>query len=458
METLQQDMASLITPVSPVDIHRRAIGHAYGLTALLALIPQRPLYVSYDINSNVFYMAVQLLKGAAEHDVHIARVEIEIAWMMIASLMALGPNFVRAHLPQLLVLWRNALPKPTTKEGASDRSTIEWDFLLRVRESALRAVYSFLQHNSGIVTTDITRRIASLLTNALQFATLFSTRHVEQPSEPAPQGEQKGLTLLGTEALLRCRVFQCFASLDLASVTEATQTLLLQTTISLFASFEGYTGSSVQAAIASSSGAFVNIWQTSDGYAYGLTDIEVKGDVVENAQASGRDWLNRDPAEAQIGELVRINVNLLSPSPYLSMQCQKPILRSLEHDPLLLCQSQPLHSNDPWNESPPAVTSAVNAAITLFSRLLPVQDTPSVSRSINLLLEATGSSKLERNTGRKAAVFANTAVALVLALRQASLRSRQVADGLGSAHVASSLATFLKVRKHDSSFYIMIDS
>lgn len=311
VEMLQQDMASLITPVSPVDIHRRSLGHAYGLTALLALIPQRPLYVSYDINSNVFYMSVQLLKRAGEHDVHIARVEIEIAWTMIASLMALGPNFVRAHLPQLLILWRNALPKPTTKEGNSERSVVEWDFLLRVRESALRAVYHFLLHNPTLVTTDIARRIASMLTNALQFANLFISQHVEQPLDPASQGEQKGLTLNGTEALLRYRIFQCFASLDLSSVTEATQTLLLQSAISLFASSDGYSGSSVQAAIASSSGSFVNIWQTFDGYAYGLTDVEVKEDSVENSQGSSKDWLNRDAVEAVISEMVRSSPNFL---------------------------------------------------------------------------------------------------------------------------------------------------
>ncbi len=301
---LQQDMVSLITPVSPVDIHRRALGHAYGLTALLALIPQRPLYVSYDINSNVFYMSVQLLKRAGEHDVHIARVEIEIAWTMIASLMSLGPNFVRAHLPQLLVLWRNALPKPTTKEGNSERSAVEWDFLLRVRESALRAVYYFLHHNPGLVTTDITRRVASLLTNALQFANLFVSQHVEQTLDPASQAEQKGLTLNGTEALLRYRVFQCFSALDLSSVTESTQTLLLQSTISLFASSDGFTGSSVQASIALSSGAFVNIWHTFDGYAYGLTDIEIKEDTLEGVQVNSRDGLNRDPAEAYMSALV----------------------------------------------------------------------------------------------------------------------------------------------------------
>ena len=55
------------------------LGHAYGLAALLAVIPGRPLYVSYDISAKVFDMAVQILKRAGEHDVKVAQVEIEIA-------------------------------------------------------------------------------------------------------------------------------------------------------------------------------------------------------------------------------------------------------------------------------------------------------------------------------------------------------------------------------------------
>ena len=103
MEMLQRDMSSLTTPAAPSDVHLRAIGHVYGLGALFALIPEKPLYVSYDISAKVLDMAIQLLKRAADHDIHVAGVEVEVAWASIASLMSLGPNFVRAHLPQLLV-------------------------------------------------------------------------------------------------------------------------------------------------------------------------------------------------------------------------------------------------------------------------------------------------------------------------------------------------------------------
>ena len=82
----------------------RALGHAYGLSALFTVIPECLLYVSYDISVKVLDMAIKILKRAGDHDVKIASVEVEVAWTCIASIMALGPNFVRAHLPQLLVL------------------------------------------------------------------------------------------------------------------------------------------------------------------------------------------------------------------------------------------------------------------------------------------------------------------------------------------------------------------
>jgi HEAT repeat-containing protein 5 len=292
MELLQRDINSITSPAAPSDIDARALGHAYGLSALIATIPDQPLYVSYDISVKVLDMATQLLKRAAEHDVKVAGVEVEVAWAMMASLMALGPNFVRAHLPQLLVLWRNALPKHTTKDSMG-RGVAEWMFLLHVRESALGAVLSFLRHNSSLVTLDVARRISSLLVNALSFANMFISQNVEELPET---GSSKSMSLKVRETLLRRRVYQCFTTLGFLSIAESTQASLIQSTVSLFASPEGYVGSSVQAAIASSSGSFITVWQSTDAYAYGLTGLEVE----DHGTASAR--FNRDTIENHINE------------------------------------------------------------------------------------------------------------------------------------------------------------
>lgn len=314
MEMLQRDLTSLLSPAAPSDINLRALGHAYGLSALVSIIPERPLYVSYDVSAKVLDMAIQLLKRAGEHDVKVAGVEVEVAWTSIASLMSLGPNFVRPHLPQLLVLWRNALPKPTSKDSANsaNRPISEWMFLLHVRDSALGAILCFLQHNSStLVTLDVGRRIASVLGNALSFANNLISQGVEEVIDPQQIPViAKGLNLRAREALLRRRVYQCFTALGFSSITESTQSTLLQSVVSLFASPDGYAGSSVQAAIASSSGTVTSVWQSVDGYAYGVTSMKIADHVGTDSEdtsiSGGKDKLNRDTIEVSVDILVRL--------------------------------------------------------------------------------------------------------------------------------------------------------
>ncbi|KAF8889054.1 clathrin-coated vesicle protein [Infundibulicybe gibba] len=435
MELLQRDLTSLLSPASPSDINSRTLGHAYGLAALVSVIPERPLYVSYDVSAKAFDMATQLLKRAGEHDVKIAGTEVEVAWTLIASLMSLGPNFVRPHLPQLLVLWRNALPKPTSKDTASSagRSISEWMFLLHLRESALGAILCFLQHNSEtLITLDVARRIASVLGNALLFANNFIAQNIEDPMEAQPQVVHKGLNVRAREALLRRRVYQCFSALGFSSITESTQSTLLQSVVSLFASPDGYAGSSVQAAIASSSGIFTSIWQSVDGYAYGVTfnDIIDYGNVgvEDDPTQGGHDYLNRDTVEVSIDNLLR-----------------KPIIGACEHDPLSLFRANLSDAGYQLYEPPPPVSAVVDAAIDLFAQLLPLQDVASTTRIITQLLEFVKSPKLEKNAGRKAAVFINAATALMLALRIAtSSHFRQARETLGSSQVTSLLGPFLR--------------
>ena len=321
VELLQRDINLLAsqsqTQTAPSDLTFRTLGHAYGLAALVTVIPERPLYVSYDISAKVLDMAITLLKRTGEHTVALAGVEVETAWTCIAALMTLGPNFVRAHLPQLLVLWRNALPKPPSKDTAA-RTAAEWGFLLHVREVALGAILAFLRHNSPtLVTLDVARRLTTLLSNAFLFANAYAAQapHVEDPlagpeNSRLSNATSDGPTLHSREALLRRRVFQCFTVLGATSVPEATQTTLLQSVISLVASAEGFAGSSVQAAIASSSGSFSSLWTTLDGYAYGVTGVEVfenaspTADHTENT-SFGKYRLNRDSVEASIDDMVR---------------------------------------------------------------------------------------------------------------------------------------------------------
>ena len=306
VEKLQRDLTLLASPTASPDVHLRALGYAYGLAGLLSTIPDRPLYVSYDISAKVLDMAIQVLKRAGEHDLQVAAVEVEVSWTLISSLMTLGPNFVQTYLPQLLVLWRNALPKPTSKDttSASGRNPLEWSFLLHVRESALGAILCFLRHNNPVlVSLDVARRLSSLLNNALQFTVAFLAQsNDEQLDQPVASKDGVGLTLRTRESLLRRRIYQCFSSIGFAGITEATQASLLQSTITLFASADGYAGSPVQAAIASSSGSFNSIWQSTDGYAYGLAYFDTQ---FEGGEFAEKNDSNKDVVESYFNEIVR---------------------------------------------------------------------------------------------------------------------------------------------------------
>ncbi|KAG1754151.1 armadillo-type protein [Suillus lakei] len=372
-ESLQRDIESLQSPAAPSDIDRRTLGHSYGLAALVAIVRHRPLYVSFDVSAS----------RVSDHDVHVAGVEVEVAWTLIASLMLLGPNFVRSHLPQLLVLWRNALPKPTAKDNVSSRSASEWKFLLHVRESALRG------NPFQLTTLDVARRISSLLGNALSFSNVFSSQTIE---------EIPGPSLRTREASLRRRAYQCFSALGTSTLTESVQSSLLQSVLTVFAGPDIDNVSAMQASIASTSGSFTSIWQMTDGYAYGLTTLEISEGGVDESTAS------ESPRRG--------------------------------------------HSNKEESRSfnaPPPVSSVCDAAIELFSQLLPAQDLSTTLRTISHLIESNRSSKLDKNAGRRAAVMLNSVVAIVRTLRVSMIsHHRQSKDTLGHSQVTSALGAFLK--------------
>ena len=88
----------------------------------------------------------------------------------------------------------------------------------------------------------------------------------------------------------------------------------------------------------------------------------------------------------------------------------------------------------------------MDAAIELFAALLPMQDAASAAKVINEVVDSTRSAKLEKNSGRKAAVLVNGTVAVALALRVATTsHARRCRDTIGSSSAASPLSSFLKV-------------
>lgn len=436
LELLNRDLTTLANgggSVGITQLSKRANGHAKGLAALISVIPQRPLYISFAISSKVLSLAIQLLKNSGNHDLGVSAVEISVAWTLVGSLMSLGPNFVRLHLPQLLILWRNSLPKPTSKDtapGPSTRSDAEWNFLLHVRECTLTSILAFLLHNgSTLVTLDTARRIVALLSNSLAFVDGFAAQNPHLLQEQTPGSDRSTLSLLDREFLLRRRLFQCLTVLAHNPAMEPMQAGLIKTTIQAFADPDCYIGSSAQAAIAASAGNFASIWEMADGYAFGVTSLQRDSesfvsdpvDALRACSATARpDLLNCDYVETQLDALQR-----------------RPVLGAAEHDELFIYSTARTASSAPSSHdashfagsaepresaalSPPAATGAVDAAIQLFTALLPYQERDVQVAAIEAMLAHTKSTKLDRNPGRKQAIQINVAVAILGALRVAT--------------------------------------
>lgn len=428
---LNKDMGLLATPTAPKDLANRILGQSYALAALLAVTVSRPLYVSNDIPSKVFDLAVSLLKRAGDHDVAPATVEVQVAWSLIGALMSLGPGFVKLHLPQLLVLWRNALPKPSSKDSSvGDRGEAEWNFLLVVRECALAAIHNFLRHNMALVNIDVARRLATLFTNSLNFVNGFATAYAELLREQAanPQGQVSHAfkmrpSLVDREANLRRRVLQCFTDLGPSSATESMQPALLQAAVTVFADPENYSGSAAQAAIAAQSGQFTTVWQSVDGYAYGVTSL-LSARERERGATEDDVFLNRDRVEMAIESIL-----------------SHPIVGSVEHDYVELFVAEAVVESP---KPPPAQTGVIDAGVELFSALFAHQNLEGQVQSLATLSSHVRSSKLERNPGRRQAVVANTMEALRRSLALAETAGPKARRNLGSTQISDLIKSLLQ--------------
>lgn len=432
------------TPPVTTDVRSRCIGHANALAALINLIPHQPLYISFDLSAKCMSLSIQLLKQSGNHDLPISSVEIQVAWTIISSLMSLGPNFVRLHLPQLLILWRNALPKPTSKDtsAAQVRGENEWAFLLHIRECTLGAILSFLRHNGvgvgggsvGLVNEDVGRRLVLLLSNGLAFAASFAASYLGNGGvgTAGGGGENEGstttkinTTMAGTNKLsladrdvrLRRRIFQCFVALGRNPATQPFQINLLSQTVISFSDPEKYSGESVlQNVIAANAGNFTTVWDEVDGFAFGVTSLMresgnlVAGGEDGNTAAGGKKGarLNRDLAEKRIEDELKI-----------------PIFGAKEHDSLSLSAR---HHTDSFGTEedegkdfagpPPAATGFVDASIELFALYFALQEIPNQIALLQQITNNMRSIKMEKNPGRRMAVLANSITAVVGALRQ----------------------------------------
>lgn len=383
---------------------KRCIGYAHGLAAVLSTSSQHPLYGSVDVYARVLQQATTLLKSSGSSDLRISSCQLQVAWIMIGGLMSLGPNFVKIHLSQLMLLWKNALPKPVLKEHISQRNMLEVSYLAHVRECALGSIKAFLTFNQRLLTSDISKRLSVMLENTATFLQSIPEKRI---SDDPSNRLSPSLQLQDYEVMVRRRVFQCFCQLltlsPVGSLDSMANSTILPLAVASFSDVEDYAPSSLSAAIASAAANFESIWDVGDNYGFGVTGLIAGLDVRDSVSRKlQKHWSSRDD-----GEEDEINQTILS-----------PVSASAEMDGM--CCYLPRTNEDEVELPNPPITGTVNAAIATFGLCIPLQ-TPKVQISVlEQISSSLGSAASQKDNSRKSAITVNVALALLTACKVAS--------------------------------------
>ncbi|KAK4505401.1 hypothetical protein PRZ48_003364 [Zasmidium cellare] len=416
----------------PRQIPRRCTGYAYGLAAILSTSNQHPLYGSLDVYARVLQQATNLLKTSGSSDLRISSCQLQVAWIMIGGLMSLGPNFVKIHLSQLMLLWRNALPKPVSNDHISKRTMLELSYLAHVRDCALGSIKAFLTYNQRLLTSDISRRLSTMLENTVSFLqSLPSKRTSDDPSNRL----SAALQLQDYEVMVRRRVFECYSQLltlsPAGSIETTAHSSILPLAVASFSDSEYEAPSSLAAAIAASASTFESIWDLGDNYGSGVTG-RIRGlDVRDpNTGVLERHWASRTDEEAEIDQTIL-----------------SPIGASAEHDATCIY----LNGADSEHDMPcPPATEAVDAAIAAFGLCLSLQSPKVQDSTLEQISYSLSASSLQKEPARKIAITANVALAALTALRVATGDSGPPRGELKSVQAEKGLQNLLHICIKDS--------
>lgn len=383
---------------------RKCIGFAHGLAATLSVSPARPLYGSVDINSRVLTMATNLLKSSGKFELRVSCTQIQVAWTLIGGLMSLGPNFVKIHLSQLLLLWKNALPKPLAKDNTSTRNHTEASFLAHVRDCALGSILAFLEFNSRLLTVDVSKRIATMLQSTTAFLKMLPKK---KTADDISERLAPALQLGDIEMMVQRRVMQCYIKLVNTSPAGGSEALLqsnlLTLAISLFADPDNYSPSSLSAAIANSAGNFETIWDVDDNTGFGVTGL-ISGFRIK--RLPGQHESSIEPSLTQDS----------SPEDVMETLLLTPVCAALEHDASVLY----IGGQDTFccSSDPPA-TEVVNMGIQLFAFAFPLTPSKVQESILEQIATFMAAGTLERDNARRAAIHVNVAVAFLSTLKVA---------------------------------------
>lgn len=419
-------------------------GHAMLCSILISITYKHPLYSSIDIASRVLTTATSFLKATGDIDVFTSALQVEVSWFLISGIMPLGPNFLKVHLSQLLLLWKNSIPKVMSKDRFGDKSALELCYLYHVRHCALGSITSFLANNSKLITPDVAKRIIQLLQNALLFMNAMPSKVFAE--DESTHLLDKSITLSDYDYLLKRRVLQCYVYLaQYAHTLDAFPASLLPFVLSVFADPEKFNSANLSTTIATSSGNIDSIWQTADNFAFGVTTNVSSYDIVDiqhdrHTEQHKRKNSTMEPIKDVQDKHWLSECNWLDE---LEKQVNTPILCAYEQDAeaLLYVQEEAKLYQGPA----PAPTSVVNLSIELFAILFPLQ-TPKVQESLLVQLSSYlySSSSSTQKSDRLSAVFINASVAVYSVLKYVLTSDAVSRENLKSSKVLSLIIKIFK--------------
>ncbi|XP_035465938.2 HEAT repeat-containing protein 5A isoform X2 [Scophthalmus maximus] len=129
------------------------VGYGAAVAALVASAQNCPLGLPHTKGKAVLVLAEDLLRSASQSS-RISLQRTQAGWLLVSSLITLGPAVVEHHLPRLLLLWRCVFPASLREQEIELRrgDYFTWQVTLEGRAGALCAMKNLLLHCRELVT------------------------------------------------------------------------------------------------------------------------------------------------------------------------------------------------------------------------------------------------------------------------------------------------------------------
>ncbi|XP_076604038.1 HEAT repeat-containing protein 5A isoform X2 [Chaetodon auriga] len=147
-------------------------GYGAAVAALVAAVQHCPLGIPHTKGMVVLGLAEDLLRSASQNS-RISLQRTQAGWLLVSSLVTLGPAVVEHHLSRLLLLWRCVFPASLREQEMELRrgDYFTWQVTLEGRAGALCAIKNLLRHCRELVTDDIINRLLTPLACAVALLT-----------------------------------------------------------------------------------------------------------------------------------------------------------------------------------------------------------------------------------------------------------------------------------------------